>query len=174
MLRGFIVLALATAGAAQVSTHVKKKDPNVVTEEDILRDNPDFYDNVDRSDPTKWDNHFDMERAKLDPVCNACHGHIVHPENGSETEIFDKCFKAVEEACQNDDSLSFCDAWSKLDSSGINMVQVVGVELYKARRAIELCPSSRRERIRRVAQQSPALSAPTRAHAHTAQCHSYT
>ena len=62
------------------------------------------------------------------PICSACVGHLIHPNNGSHTPLFEPCFKAVDAVCASGDadSFSFCRAMAA-DDEPHSMMHVIEV-----------------------------------------------
>lgn len=70
-----------------------------------------------------------------DPVCMACHGHIVYPNNGTRTEIYVPCFTAVDAVCNSEraDHYAFCNLWmsSGAEPQSASMHHVIQMENFK-------------------------------------------
>ena len=68
------------------------------------------------------------------PICTACRGHIVHPNNGTRTDIFVPCFEAVDAACLRDAATyAFCRSWLSMGGmpKSASMHHVIEVENWK-------------------------------------------
>lgn len=69
-------------------------------------------------------------------VCRACVGDLVHPGNGSETELFAGCFAVVADVCGPEDShyrFSFCHNWKKdgVAAEDAQLMHVLDLENWK-------------------------------------------
>ena len=68
------------------------------------------------------------------PVCQACWDHIIYPNNGSHTPLWEPCMKAVEEACAqgsgDEANYEFC----MDDPEDVRtMVQIIKLQNWKLR-----------------------------------------